>query len=73
MDVGTLEISGMLKWDANVDGIRLSSNFILVNPFGRFRLQTELRNNQKHYIRYLLHIRFTAEIEAKICFYRRVY
>ena len=50
MDVGTLEIWGFLKWDDNVDGIRLSSNFILVKPLGRFRVRTQLRNFQKHYL-----------------------
>ena len=41
MDVGTLEIDGFLQWDKNVDGVTLSSNFILVNSYGQFQMITD--------------------------------
>ena len=41
MDVGTLEIDGFLQWDENVDDVSLSTNFILVNPYGQFQMITD--------------------------------
>lgn len=41
MDVGTLVIHGLLKWDESVDDVTLSTNFILVNPYGQFNMVTD--------------------------------
>ena len=45
MDVGTLVINGLLKWDETVDDITLSTNFILVNPYGQFKMVTDKKAN----------------------------